>query len=266
MPIIDTISAHLAPAMLVIFRIGGLAVFAPLLASSVVPVRIRVLLTIVLGLAAYPLLSTRAGFADGVVLDLWTLAPLALAEITLGALVGYLASIPLVTAQTAGLVMGQQMGLGFARLFNPAMDDEADVVGQALFLLAIGGFLAVGGHEQMLLCLMHSFEHVPLGAYATDIGVLELIAGVLIASLEMALRIAAPLLAMIFLETIAMGFLAKTVPQLNILSLGFPVRIMAGLFIIASGLLIIDAVLIDGVNDAFAQILSWLHETGVSRG
>ena len=50
-------------------------------------------------------------------------------------------------SQIGGLLMGQQMGLGFARLYNPSLEDDADVLGQVLFFMALAGFLLVGGHE-----------------------------------------------------------------------------------------------------------------------
>jgi flagellar biosynthetic protein FliR len=256
-----SILTHVPAAVLVLFRIGGLMIYGPVFGASVIPPRIKVFLCVVLGCAVYPIVVERAG-VPRLDLDLWTLAPLVFFELMIGLLIGYLASLPLVAVQVGGLVMGQQMGLGFARFYNPAMEDDADVLGQVLFMMTLAGFLLIGGHESMLLAVLHSFRHIPLPAMASlhpGPELLSLLTGVLTAAFEMALRVAAPLLALIFLQTLAMGFIAKTVPQVNILSLGFPLRVMAGLLIIILGLVVMNEVVMDLVNDTLGLMFGWIE-------
>ncbi len=256
---LETMLRHLPPAMLVVFRIGGLMVLAPALGSSVIPVRVRVFLALTIGLAVYPVLASRHFDGVEVELELLTLAPLIAMEVLIGIAIGLAASLPLVGAQAGGLIMGQQMGLGFAQFYNPAIDDEGDVVGQILFFMALAGFLLVGGHDAMVLALLHSFAHVPLGGFEPNASVLALLAGLLLAAFELALRVAAPLLALIFLQSVAMGFISKTIPQFNILSLGFPIRILAGLLIIGVGLIVIDDVIMDAIDHAMNAIFAWIE-------
>jgi len=70
--------------------------------------------------------------------------------------------------------------------------------------------------------------------------------------------VAAPLLALIFLQTVAMGFIAKTIPQINILSFGFPLRILAGLAVIVLGLAVLDEVVMDLIDDTMTVISDWI--------
>lgn len=253
---------HVPAALLVIFRLSGLMVFGPVLASSVVPVRMRGALAFLLGLAFYPLLVKSHPEWLAIPLDLWSLLPLVLMEITLGATIGFIATLPLMAAQTGGLIMGQQMGLGFAQLYNPAIEDEGDLVGQILFFMVLIGFIAIGGLEAMAMAVLRSFDHIVLGGFAPDTTLIMFLTGILGAAFETALRVAAPLLALIFLETIALGFVSKSVPQLNILSLGFPLRILAGMFIIGAGLTIIDDVLIEEVDRVLHSMFTWIERAG----
>ena len=94
--------------------------------------------------------------------------------------------------QTGGLAMGQQMGLGFARFYNPAVDDEADIIGQVLFFMALAMFLAIGGPDAMVLAVLNSFKHIPLGQFALEADFIALLTGMLLSVLEIALRVAAP--------------------------------------------------------------------------
>ncbi|UCD74456.1 MAG: flagellar biosynthetic protein FliR [Phycisphaerales bacterium] len=256
---LQVISDHLAPALLVVFRIGGLMVYGPVFGSSVVPARLKVFLAFILGLAVYPLLSRQYLGDQALALDLWSLGPLVATELLVGMVVGFVASLPMVAVQTGGLMMGQQMGLGFARFYNPAIDDQADIIGQMLFFLALALFLSIGGHEAMVLAVLNSFQHIPLGHFAAEADLVALLTGMLLAAFEIALRVAAPLLALIFLESLAMGFIAKTVPQLNILSLGFPLRIIAGFALVSFGVVIISEVMMEGIDQALAALFAWVE-------
>jgi flagellar biosynthetic protein FliR len=256
-PILD----HVPAALLVIFRIGGLMIFGPLLSSVIIPMRVKVYLSLILGLAVYPTVSTLVPMDLPATLDLWSLGPMVFTEVLIGAAIGFMATLPLVSVQIGGLMMGQQMGLGFARIFNPAAGVDENILGQTLFLMTMAGFVMIGGLESLVLAVLHSFEHLPppaIGGLSADMGMLSLIVGLLAAAFELALRVAAPLLALIFLQTIAMGFIAKTVPQINILSFGFPIRILAGLGVIVVGLAILDEVVMDLIDDTLVLIFDWI--------
>lgn len=257
---------HIPPALLVIFRIGGLMVYAPMLGSSVIPARIKVFLAVCIGLAVYPILAGGDLMVVPLKLDLWLLAPMIALELLIGMAIGFIASIPLIGIQTGGLLMGQQMGLGFARFFNPAIGDEADVIGQILFFMGLATFLLIGGHEAMLIAVLDSFHYVKLGGFVPDESVIMLITGLLLSSFELAMRLAAPVLAVIFLQSVAMGFLAKTVPQLNILSLGFPIRILTGIAMIATGLVVLDSIIMDELNDGITVMFQWIDSGLKSQG
>ena len=256
---LTTILDHVPPALLVIFRFGGLMIYGPVFGASVIPVRVKVFLSFILGLAVYPVIYRLHLAGAPLELNLWSLIPMISMELLIGLILGFLASLPLVAVQIGGLIMSQQMGLGFARFFNPTIDDEAAVLGQILFFATLAGFLLIGGHEAMVLAVLHSFQHIPLGGLVPDLNLVSLLSGMLTSAFELALRVAAPLLALIFLETAAMGFIAKTVPQMNILSLGFPMRILAGLLIVCLGLVVIDEVVMDGIDETLNLMFEWIE-------
>ncbi len=255
----NAILEHLPPALLVIARIGGLTIYGPVFGAGVIPARVKVFLAFIVGVAIYPLVAAEPAAGLPLELNLWVLAPMMAVELLVGLLVGFVASLPLVAAQTGGLMMGQQMGLGFARFFNPTINDNADIVGQILFFMALAGFLMIGGHEAMLMAVLDSFRHIALGGFVADVDLVALLTGLLLSSFELALRVAAPVLALMFLQSVAMGFIAKTVPQMNILSLGFPIRILAGLSKIALGLIVIDEVIMDGIDQTLVVLFEWIH-------
>jgi flagellar biosynthetic protein FliR len=259
---LNVMLAQLPALVLVCFRVSGLMIYGPIFGSPIIPPQVKIFLALTLGLAAYPALL-GSGAVEAPPLELFALAPLIISELMIGLVLGFAASLPIIGFQTGGLIMGQQMGLGFATFFNPAMGDEADILGQIMFFLAVATFLIIGGHEALILSLLNSFDRIPVGAFSMDADVLSLVAGMLLSSFELALRIAAPLLAIIFLESVAMGFVSKSVPQLNILSLGFPLRILVGMAIIALGLVILHEVLLEAIDTSLVTLDNWLIEAGV---
>ena len=117
MEAIAIIERSMGPAALVVMRLGGLFIYAPLISMKAIPARIKGLLVLVTGVGAWAVLAERGvGFPAVSILDPWAMVPLGAAEIAIGAMIGFVASLPIFAMQSGGLVMGQQMGLGFARI------------------------------------------------------------------------------------------------------------------------------------------------------
>lgn len=225
---LEPILAHLPAFGLVLARMAGLFVIAPLFGSELVPARVKVLLAMSIGFCVYPLIPPQP-----VQLTWGNAVFVAGGEVMIGLVIGFGAALPLIAMQTAGQLMGQQLGLGIAEVLDPGSDETSETLGRLLFLVALMIFLLMDGHHALLSVLIGSFRRVPLGGYAPDGEVLAIVIGLLTSMLELAVRVAAPLLCLVFLEAIALGFVARTVPQLNILTAGFPLRIILGLALIA---------------------------------
>jgi flagellar biosynthesis protein FliR len=259
MQALEALSQHLVPAVMVVARVSGLAVQGPLLSSPSIPLRIKALLVVALGLAIYPTAAGTATLPSSLTLGL--ALPLIALEFGIGVFIGFMASIPLLAAQFGGLTMGQQIGLGFARFYNPAIGDESDSLEQIFFFLAVAIFLALGGLETMVSVTATSFGNLPVGSVpamlngASTTSPLAIFTAALSSAFDLGLRVAMPLLAIVCLETVVTGFLTKSVPALNIMSVGFPLRIILGLFVIVASLAAIDEALVDGTAGAIEAML-----------
>jgi flagellar biosynthetic protein FliR len=242
---------HLPAFVMVLFRITGIFFFAPIFGSNVIPVRLKVLLALVLAICVYPIIPPQVPME----LSLMTLWAAVGSELLIGLIIGYGASIPLIALQMGGLLMGQQLGLGLARVYNPDFNEETEILGQFLFLMALTVFLILDGHHAILAALVGSFQKVPLGGYIPDGDLLMLVTGLLKAMFELAIRVSAPLLTLVFLETVAMGFLARTVPQINLLSLGFPIRIIVGFLIVVAIIATMNDALIAMIRQTMNNLL-----------
>lgn len=257
----EPILGHVPAFALVLFRITGLFIWAPMFGGKAVPRRVKALLAFALALCVYPMLldptqnsAQMLGPFVGAELNLWMLAPAAAMELLIGLVMGYGVSLPLIGAQIGGKMIDQQIGLGLAGLYNPELEAQGGIVGQFYFILGITAFLLLGGHVMLLMGLVGSFNHIAPGGMIVGQPLIELVIKLLTMTYEMAFRLAAPLLCLVFLETIALGFIARTVPQMNILSIGFPLRILLGVLLMIAATVPQAKVIIDGLQQALLDV------------
>lgn len=256
MPGLDPILPHVLPLMLVVIRVTGLFMFTPMLSSGSVPVKFRALLAFTFALALYPFVPPLAGAFD---LDLVGLAPLIFAELMIGAAMGLVASLPLLAVQMGGYVMGYQIGLSLAESFNPELESNGSVTGDLLFYMAAFIFIASGGLDVLFVILADSFRTAPVGAFGAGDAPVGLVLAVLGSGFELAIRVATPVMAVVSMLLLSTGFVMKTMPQINIMSIGFAAQILAGLTILLFALGTIATVSGDEISDTLDLLARWVR-------
>ncbi len=252
---------HVPAWLLVLFRLTGIFFFAPVLGSRTVPPKIKIFLAVGLSFCIYPILlepgSPSAHLVVPVVesgLKLWSLITTVAVELLIGIVIGYGASLPLIGMQIGGRIIDQQMGLGLAGVLNPEFNEQTGVISEFYFILALSIFVILGGHRVMLAALVGSFSKIPLGGLAADGHLVDLLIGLMGTVFDLGLRVSGPLLCLIFLQTVAMGFIARTVPQMNILSIGFALRILVGIVLLIGTLNVISGVYIESVEGTLESL------------
>lgn len=251
----DSILNHIGPFLMVLFRIGGLFLYAPMLSSSTIPGRIRLLVALAFAVAMYP--TIPASQMAPIRLDLFVLAPAVFAEMLIGAVIGLLASLPMYSVQLAGLVMGHQTGLTLGGVFNPALDTEGDAISQLLMSIALAVFIALGGLEIMFLAVAKSFASVPIASVAITVAPIDLVVGLISSGFELALRVAAPVLCILLVETLASGFLMRSLPQINLLSLGYGLKILLAFVALTGAIAAISPAIEHDIADTLAACVHW---------
>ncbi|GIW73680.1 MAG: hypothetical protein KatS3mg103_0202 [Phycisphaerales bacterium] len=257
----QAIVEHLLPFWLVAARLGGLFLFAPVLASQLVLRQVRVLLLVMLTAALYP--AVAAGGVQAPPLEIGSLALVLLGEVLIGLAIGLLATLPLVAIQIAGSVVSYKLGLALAQVYNPEFDAQSEVVGQLLYLMGLALFVQVGGLEHMVVAVMGTFDAIPPGMAWLDDGPVDLLAAMLDSAMVVGLRIAMPVLVLATLASLAMGVLMRTIPQINIMTVGFAIQILLGLAVLAVSVYAIGDVAQEAVVEAFGQIDLWVRSMGV---
>jgi flagellar biosynthetic protein FliR len=235
------LSANAALATLVVARSIGLAWTAPALASPGLEWRFRLILAAVLGLALAP--AVRAHADNPVELQLSTLGPSCLAEVLLGAGLGWSAALVVAGARQAGEIVGAQGGFSPSGLFDPESGDELNPIGHLYGLVALAIFVAFDGPLVVVSSLAESFRVIAPGSGVFNAQTAALAFAQVGEALALTLRAAAPAALAIALAGAAIGLLGRTAPSLQLLALAMPVRAALALILVFVGLASLAATL-----------------------
>src|SRR5450755_1702197 len=195
--------------VLVLFRIAGMMIWAPLLGSTQIPKQVKAMIACVLAAAIAPNLSVHVAIPT----TSWGLAIAIGGEIVFGAAMGFILSLVFIAAQWAGEIMGQQMGLNLGQTLNPQFGGGGSVVGDLYFFLTLLIFLCIGGHLAMIKGVFESFSALPLLSVSMNRPLLTTITSVFGGATMLAMQLAAPMLVTMLVVDMVLGFVGKTVPQ-----------------------------------------------------
>jgi flagellar biosynthetic protein FliR len=215
--------------LLVSTRLSALLLMTPVLHAMPLPPTVRLLL--VLGLSAALAMPLVA--ATPTVNDLGGLLDAFLRELAIGATLGLGVLMAFSGFALAGRLVDVQVGLGIAQVYDPLTRTQVPVITSALSLAGVVFFFLVNGHHALLRGVAYSLRRFPAGQAWTleDVAgpVLQQAAGLF----TLGFALAAPIVLCLLLVEFALGVVARNLPQVNMLVLGVPVKVVAGLLVLS---------------------------------
>jgi flagellar biosynthetic protein FliR len=210
--------------MVVGARVSGLMIFAPFFGNSAIPIRIKAILAIGITVVLYPAYAERVG-----VITLMQWPGVVTRELVLGMVIGLAANFVFEAAQTAGQILGVQMGYSLVNILDPQTQVDTTVVSLFHQTVAFLLFLQLDVHHWILRGIARSFEYLAPGSLSLNRGLgVELLHGAA-SVLSTGLQIAAPVLAATLVADVILGFLGKASPQMPLMLLGPPLKSMLGI-------------------------------------
>ncbi len=207
--------------VLVLTRISGLVLTAPVLGAREAPMRVRAFLAVAMALVVAPLTWDAPLESPRNLLQLGVLVG---GELILGATLGLGVMIIFTGIQVAGQLIGQVSGMSLGDVFNPELNEDVHAVSQLLFYATMAVFVIVGGHREVIVALLDTFTALPPGAGSASAGTVDALVNLMEQSFSLGIRAAAPTLTALLLSTVVLGLVSRTLPQLNALALGVPVN------------------------------------------
>jgi flagellar biosynthesis protein FliR len=230
--------------LLVMARVSGLVLAAPLFSGTTIPTQIKALFVAAISMAVFPLL----GPTTRVPLTMGAAVAGMVGELALGLLIGFGVSLILAGVQLAIQTVSQQAGMALGEVFNPTLETTAPVASELYFYVCMAVFLAVGGHRALVRALLDSFATIPPMGFRVNQDITALLTELLALSFIVAIRVGGPIILALLLAFITLGFISRTIPQLHLLTIGFPVKIALALLLMAMTLVSLEPVLVDSLN------------------
>lgn len=240
------VEAQLWLWLLAMIRPGAAFIAAPIFGAAAVPVQLRIILSLAIGMAALnsvPFVLPPDGLAS--------VAGIALiaAEVIAGLSLGFALQIGYSAAFIAGETIANAMGLGFSNMVDPLTGQSTPVVGQFLSIIATFLLLAMDGHLLLIRFIVASYQALPPGNLMPA-GAFEAIARFGGAMFASGAIIALPVTFTLVLVQLVMAMLARTAPSLNLFAVGMPATLLAGLVLLAVGAPVMGAAISDTLRQS----------------
>ena len=225
-------ASQLLAFILVLVRVSGIISTAPVFGSSNIPPQIKVVLSLMLALILYPFIPLITVYPDRP--DHYII--LIASELLIGLVLGIIARFLFGAVEFAGTVIGFQMGLGMAMVFDPQSQEQISLVGRFENATATLIFLAMDGHLIVLQALVRSYSVLTPGGASISRPLVENLTELSASVFVIGLQIGAPLIVALFLANAVVGLLARSVPQIQVFVVGFPLTLMLGFLFLFFGM------------------------------
>lgn len=180
-------------------------------------------------------------------------------ESLVGLLIGFTAYLILAAIQIAGGLIDFQMGFAIANVIDPQTGAQSPLMGQYLYTFGLLFLLSFNGHHLLIDGIYNSYHFIPINQPWLPLGssnVAEYIIRSFSSMFVVAFQMAIPIVGSLFLVDIALGIVARTVPQLNIFVVGMPVKIIAGFIV----LITVMTVMMTVVSHLFSTMLDTMRD------
>ena len=244
---------------LVLTRLSGLVMTAPIYGTPEVPARVRALLAVALAVLITPTQWDVAVQHPGNTLNYLVVLG---SELVIGLSLGLGIVILFSGVQLAGQMIGRMGGLLLADVFDPSSGTSIPMFSRLMLLVTLAVFVTIGGHRIVMAGLLDTFQTIPpgSGAVSTSIAdIAETFVLLLAQSFALAVRAAAPVVTSLLLSTLVMGLISRTLPQLNILAVGFGMNSMLTFGMLALSVGAAAWVFQDQLEPAMEILLEALH-------
>jgi flagellar biosynthetic protein FliR len=210
-----------------------------------VPPTVKIGLTLLLAVALAPLVTMPEG------LTLASLGAIVAREAAIGLALSMAVRVTIAGAEFGGHLAGVQMGFSYVSVIDPASGARNQMLSTLYGSLTVMTLLATNGHHTVLRALASSYRTLPLGPGAVSSELAAASARMFGLVLLLGAQLAAPIVFALLLVEVALGILSRSVPSLNMMSVGFGLRLLVGLLVIAAALAAVPTLASATLRQAF---------------
>lgn len=216
---------HVLTLLVIMARVGPLIFLLPVIGSSSVPLQVKALFALATSLVLLPVVPVSASLLPSTAFGFLVFVAV---EVSFGAILGFFARLVFDATDLAGQMVSVSMGMGMAGTMDPENGTQVSLVGTLWNIVAILIFLAINGHHLFFRTLVESFVWVTPGSIHLSQATLRGVMSGVVQMFVLGIQIMAPAAVALFMSHVAMGVIAKTVPQVPIMIVAMPLNIGLG--------------------------------------
>ncbi|RKY81523.1 flagellar type III secretion system protein FliR [candidate division KSB1 bacterium] len=206
-------------------RVAAFVTLLPVIGSRTIPKQVKVGIAVLLTIFMMSIVQMPVNTRVTETLPFFLLI---IKEVLVGLTLGFLTKFIFVGIQIAGEIIGVQMGFGVAKVMDPGYQSQLSLIAEFQTMIAMLIYLTISGHHFLLRGIAYSYSTIPIGTQLHTTGIAGEITNIASGMFVSAVKIGAPVIAALLLSNVALGILARTVPQMNIFIVGLPLRIGVG--------------------------------------
>jgi flagellar biosynthetic protein FliR len=218
--------------LLVVSRISGMLNTAPLFSTFPIPTMVKIGLSMAIGFIMYPFILHGANFQ--IPHDLVSLSFLMFKELLVGILIGFSANLIFIGIQIGGQLLSIQMGLAVAEALDPVTKQNVPIIGQFYLFTASLLFIYLNGHHYLFATVYNSYHTIPIGLnFEFTADIVQKLLFFTSQLFSIAFAIIMPIFGLLFVIDLALAFISKMMPQMNIFMVGLPIKIYLGIVLMS---------------------------------
>ncbi|MCI6285147.1 flagellar biosynthetic protein FliR [Selenomonas sp.] len=231
MDLFTLLQDHAAVFLLMLTRCSGIFLIAPFFGSLNIPVQFRAAAAFLFAVVLFPVVDALGIVAAPSTMLAYGVA--VLSELFIGWLIGFVAYVCFSAIHMAGKVMDMQVGFAVVNVMDPTSGQQIPLIGSFLYNLGIIVFLVTNGHHMIITALAESFRMVPILTMQPNLSLSMIMVNFVNGIFLTGMKVAMPVTFAILLVNVALGILARTMPQMNIFVVGIPMQLMIGVGVLA---------------------------------
>ncbi|BDU50121.1 flagellar biosynthetic protein FliR [Haliovirga abyssi] len=240
--------------LLIFLRLSGILFFTPVYSSNSINRRVKIGFLILIAFLIYPVVPKDISILRN--LTFFNLILISIKEVLIGAIIGFFVLLIFSTVQTASQIYSMDMGFGMVNIFDPVSQIQAPVLGQLNYLFILGIFLITGEYRRIFEVLVSTFYKYKIGNISYHYGTLaKNMADSFAYYFMVSVKIALPVLGILFIVDVTLGVMARIAPQMNVFFIGMPLKILVGLLFLITFIPYLFTYLNHLLNNGYIKLL-----------
>lgn len=245
--------------LLVLARVLGIIITAPLFSSRNIPPQLKIGLSAIVSLTVFSVLKTATIRTPD---DIFSYGLLLIGEVLVGLAIGFTANLIFAAIQLAGQLIDMQLGFSIVSVIDPLHGTPIPQMGNFKYIVALLIYLVTNAHHFMFAAIIKSYQYVPLLSHSYHPAITNVVMDIFGGTVEVAAKIALPAVGVLLITDVALGILARTVPQMNIFVVGMPLKIYVGMIVILLALPLFGMMMNIMFENSFVGLMQLMKAIG----